>query len=400
MNPRVIKGTRYESLDEFEKECVAYIETLCIMNVGDLLKAEGYIEQLVEYMERMRYVSQERRMEFLLRSRAKKEKDAALAASGEVVAVVDPLSQLIVADNDAAKGRNKRKNEGQISVAIPGKSLEVGGSSKGELPISKKLRSSSSRAASNVEVVPLQEEDPENTPSPRPAAAIDIIPPPPPVPANNVVPSPWDPLLNPEVFIEKAMDMSGGGDHFDSTSTEELARLSMGYELKGILLNHALASRQKLAVSAAEENMKVIRRELDIMEEKVKATQEKFVADMEVAKAESKKALDDLEEKLKDDHAAEVKALKKASAGKDAYIKELSEDRDVLQKEKARWAEEKMSLEESIGAHFDEGFNFAVEQVKVLFPDIDAKRLGEASALMVIKDGQLVPYVPPSDSTP
>jgi hypothetical protein len=137
-NPRVIKGTRYESLDEFEKECVAYIETLCIMNVGDLLKAEGYIEQLVEYMgeflyyflvsplfilpwrltfsfiftERMRYVSQERRMEFLLRSRAKKEKDAALAASGEVVAVVDPLSQLIVADNDAAKGRNKRKNEG------------------------------------------------------------------------------------------------------------------------------------------------------------------------------------------------------------------------------------------------------------------------------------------------
>jgi hypothetical protein len=425
-NPRVIKGTRYESLDEFEKECVAYIETLCIMNVGDLLKAEDYIEQLVEYMgeflyyflvsplfilpwrltfsfiftERMRYVSQERRMEFLLRSRAKKEKDAALAASGEVVAVVDPLSQLIVADNDAAKGRNKRKNEGQISVAIPGKSLEVGGSSKGELPISKKLRSSSSGAASNVEVVPLQEEDPENTPSPRPAAAIDIIPPPPPVPANNVVPSPWDPLLNPEVFIEKAMDMSGGGARFDSTSTEELARLSMGYELKGILLNHALASRQKLAVSAAEENMKVIRRELDIMEEKVKATQEKFVADMEVAKAESKKALDDLEEKLKDDHAAEVKALKKASAGKDAHIKELSEDRDVLQKEKARWAEEKMSLEESIGAHFDEGFNFAVEQVKVLFPDIDAKRLGEASALMVIKDGQLVPYVPPSDSTP
>jgi hypothetical protein len=66
--------------------------------------------------------------------------------------------------------------------------------------------------------------------------------------------------------------------------------------------------------------------------------------------------------KLKDDYAAEVKALKEASAGKDAHIKELSEDRDVLQKEKASWAEEKMSLEESIGAQFDEGFNFAVDK--------------------------------------
>jgi predicted nucleic acid-binding protein len=95
-----------------------------------------------------------------------------------------------------------------------------------------------------------------------------------------------------------------------------------------------------------------------------------------------------------------VKALKEASVGKDARVEELSQDRDAMLKEKASWAEEKTNLEETIGAQFDEGFNFALEQVKILFPDIDVERLGEASALMVIKDGQLVPYVPPSDSTP
>jgi hypothetical protein len=51
-NPRVIKGTRYESLDEFERDNVAYIETLCVMNVGDLLSAEGHIESLEDYMSK------------------------------------------------------------------------------------------------------------------------------------------------------------------------------------------------------------------------------------------------------------------------------------------------------------------------------------------------------------
>jgi hypothetical protein len=51
-SPRVIKGTRYECLDEFEKECVAYIETLCVLNVSDLLNVEGHIELLADYMSK------------------------------------------------------------------------------------------------------------------------------------------------------------------------------------------------------------------------------------------------------------------------------------------------------------------------------------------------------------
>ncbi|MCI52913.1 hypothetical protein A2U01_0074159, partial [Trifolium medium] len=38
------------------------------------------------------------------------------------------------------------------------------------------------------------------------------------------------------------------------------------------------------------------------------------------------------------------------------------------------------------------GFQYALEQMKVLFPDIDEERLAEADTLKKIKDGKLVPY--------
>jgi hypothetical protein len=49
-DPRVIKGAHYESLDDFERESVAYLETLCIMRVNDLLEVEGRIELLTDYV--------------------------------------------------------------------------------------------------------------------------------------------------------------------------------------------------------------------------------------------------------------------------------------------------------------------------------------------------------------
>jgi hypothetical protein len=54
-NPRVIKGTRYESLTEFERDTVTYIERLCIMNVSDLLEADGNIKKLKDYMGEFLY---------------------------------------------------------------------------------------------------------------------------------------------------------------------------------------------------------------------------------------------------------------------------------------------------------------------------------------------------------
>jgi hypothetical protein len=334
----------------------------------------------------MASISKAQKMQFMLRARAKKEQDA---AAGEGVAGVDPLNQLIVAGG-ATRSKSKRKNEGRISISIPGKGSEAGTSSKGDQPATKKFKTSGPEAASDVGVVSSHGIDEERTSSPpRPAATR--------VPAAS---SPWDPLFNPELFLERMVEMSGDGARFGSTSTDELLKLSLGHELKGLLLNYALALRQKQEVSGANEKMKVISQELDDMEKKVKSAQDKFVAEMEVAQKESKKALEDLEkdheaaiQKLKEEHTKEVKALKEASSSRDALLEDLI-------KEKGAWAEEKATLEETIGSQYDEGFNFALDQVKVLFLDIDAERLGEANVLMVIKDGALVPYELLADYAP
>jgi hypothetical protein len=65
-----------------------------------------------------------------------------------------------------------------------------------------------------------------------------------------------------------------------------------------------------------------------------------------------------------------------------------------LRQEKEEWASEKDNLEDNVGLQYDEGFNYALDQVKVLFPDIDHARLGEADAMLKIDDGKLVPYAP------
>jgi hypothetical protein len=51
-------------------------------------------------------------------------------------------------------------------------------------------------------------------------------------------------------------------------------------------------------------------------------------------------------------------------------------------------------LEENIGTQYDEGLKYALEQVKVLFSDIDHGRLGEADAMLRIDGNRLVPYAP------
>jgi hypothetical protein len=65
-----------------------------------------------------------------------------------------------------------------------------------------------------------------------------------------------------------------------------------------------------------------------------------------------------------------------------------------LRQEKEKWESEKEGLEENIGVQYDEGFKYALEQVKVLFPDINHTRLGEANAMLKIDGNRLVPYAP------
>jgi hypothetical protein len=55
--------------------------------------------------------------------------------------------------------------------------------------------------------------------------------------------SPWDPLFNPVVFLARMVDMAGNSSCFNTTGTDELLRMALGHELKGLPLNYALTSR-------------------------------------------------------------------------------------------------------------------------------------------------------------
>ncbi|WJX24071.1 hypothetical protein P8452_13225 [Trifolium repens] len=65
--------------------------------------------------------------------------------------------------------------------------------------------------------------------------------------------SPWDPMFDPEAFLSKMVDMAGNSTRFNNTATNDLARMALGYELKGLLLNYALASRQRAELSVAKD---------------------------------------------------------------------------------------------------------------------------------------------------
>ncbi|MCI82194.1 hypothetical protein A2U01_0103468, partial [Trifolium medium] len=46
-----------------------------------------------------------------------------------------------------------------------------------------------------------------------------------------------------------------------------------------------------------------------------------------------------------------------------------------------------------MAARYEDGFRYALEQVRISFPDLDAEPLGEADALNQIVDGRLVPFI-------
>jgi hypothetical protein len=103
--------------------------------------------------------------------------------------------------------------------------------------------------------------------------------------------SPWDPLFDPEVFLSKMVDMAGNSVRFNTTGSDELARMALGYELKGLLLNHALASRQKAELSIAKDKEALVEKNLANLEKDVKAAKERCEGDLKT---------------LRDKHAGEI----------------------------------------------------------------------------------------------
>ncbi|MCI52186.1 hypothetical protein A2U01_0073430, partial [Trifolium medium] len=67
-----------------------------------------------------------------------------------------------------------------------------------------------------------------------------------------------------------------------------------------------------------------------------------------------------------------------------SLLKEKNEavsQRDSLSKDNAALYELVEGLQMEVGARYDSGFQFAIEQLKIVFPDLDEAKLGELDAL-------------------
>ncbi|KAK2435432.1 hypothetical protein QL285_020489 [Trifolium repens] len=223
--------------------------------------------------------------------------------------------------------------------------------------------------------------------------------------------SPWDPLFDPEVFLSKMVDLAGNSVRFNTTGSDELARMALGYELKGLLLNHALASRQKAELSIAKDKEALVEKTLANLEKDVKAAKERCEGDLKTLRDKHVGEIADMIKKHEEELATAkrdketviqtMNVVQGSLEAKDEQIRALTKDNEAtftelasLRQEKENWGAEKDNLEAAIGEQYEEGFQFALEQVKVLFPGIDQDVLGKADAMLTIEGDKLVPHAP------
>jgi hypothetical protein len=151
--------------------------------------------------------------------------------------------------------------------------------------------------------------------------------------------SPWDPLFDPEVFLARMVDMAGNSSRFNTTGSDELLRMVLGYELKGLLLNYALASRQRAELATAKEREALVEKNLITLEDDVNAAKEKLEGDVKALKKQSEeevaKLVKDYEEELakaKRDRESAIKTMNTVQGSlnaKDERIKTLAKDNEA-----------------------------------------------------------------------
>jgi hypothetical protein len=352
------------------------------------------------------------RAQFLEKARARK----AQIEKGQVDDKVEVLSQLEIGEVEEKKKKKKKRKggDGRIAVAVKTSSPKVEGevkspAKKRSKTLSRKSKKDDSLAEEHKDLVETEDPPKEGISATDEAVAGA---------SQTGGTSPWDPLFDPEAFLARSVDMAGSSARFDSTGSDELMRMALGYELKGLLLNYALASRQRAELAGAKEKEALVEKNLATLEDDVRAAKLRCEGDAKALKEKHEEEIARLtkeyEGKLAIAQRDRETALKTVTA-KDERIKTLAKDNEAalaalasLRGEKIKWESDKDTLETTIGEQFEEGFQLALDQVKVLFPEIDRDRLGKADAMLMVEgdnlvssaDGQIVQDTPNAEASP
>ncbi|GAU50708.1 hypothetical protein TSUD_301130 [Trifolium subterraneum] len=410
-DPRVVRGVDDSLLTPFERETVDFLDTFCLLDIKDVILREKNPQGLISFLKNMRRIPEEEWVSFLAKS---KQKRLAPDAS------VDPLTHVIV-DDGAPKGVKRKKrtetvkgpvkipkgNEGSSSaVGEPEQQVE-GGAGLLEPPKKPgyKLRSSGTSKDAGVgnsdDGVTFEKEETYTQPPP------GVQNP----PVVEAPPTAWGSDFDPSIFLDNHLAMKGDATKFNSMGIAELRKLALGHELKGAVLSNLLSQRQERETKEANERADRVAKTAEDVEQRYETAKSKLkeeVASLKKAhKADlekAKKDYDDACQKLVADNEKRVKALNEEVAKNCGRVDDLISSRNqnlvalclakrqiaVLEGEIEELEKDNSSLKERLADKYIDGFLFAVEQVKLVFPNLDPECLAQVDVMKKIEGGQLV----------
>jgi SMC interacting uncharacterized protein involved in chromosome segregation len=181
-------------------------------------------------------------------------------------------------------------------------------------------------------------------------------------------------------------------------SLEELRKLAAGTGLKCLALNQMVFNRQEQEASdKLERELGAAKEELekDLADQLAKSQ-----ADFQKSLDKEKKKVSTLRRSKRDltiDRNAMIVALAKIwqdAKKRDDDISQLQSAADRLHGDVKELEEENDSLKEQMAGKYVDGFNAAMEQVRVLFPDLDGDILAQIDFVKKVEDGKLVSRFP------
>ncbi|GAU32750.1 hypothetical protein TSUD_323180 [Trifolium subterraneum] len=340
--PRLIKGTRVDTLNEYERQAVAAFTKFHVMSSGELLARENKPNSLGEYMSSMSTLSAQQRAVLVLKARVQRAEAERAPASADV------MTQLVVEESGVKSTKRKNPEE---SGRIP-------------IEITKKMK--------NI-VVDEEEAEIED-----------------------------DPLKFRRVSKGRGLTSlhsgAGGSNKYARTSHlyeltfEDLRQATMNHHIQGALLTYYLSNRQELESIDFKNKMESADNSLSALERELAAAKSKFEEDLAAVKAEQEQKVK-AAVKAKYDEVIALKGKVKALEGELAMATQGKEE--ASQKVDTLTAKVD-ALEMDVASQYDDGFRFSLDQVKVAFPDVGAVKLGELDYVNQIVDGNIVAYMPPS----
>jgi hypothetical protein len=225
----------------------------------------------------------------------------------------------------------------------------------------------------------------------------------------TLAPSPLGESFDAEEFIRSNFVLQGNLERFESMGVQELRKLALGFEFKGMVLNYFLSTRQESeaekASRAFEGRLNDLRRTLETSHAtSVEELMESHRSALEKARAASEGRLQALKDVYAKDRAEREKKLltlekdlRNSTKLRNGLIVSLAmaeDDASGFEEEVVELEESNAALKDALGEKYAEGFTAALEQIKVLFPGLDEATFNRADMMKVIEDGELVTRVP------